>query len=187
MRCVNSRHYWSEMCCLAGVSLALHYLHQRGFRAGGFFPLGKAVDFSNPMGADASLHMVTPANHHSVSRWGWGWNCRGIIVQVIVAPSQSQSFYDLCDPVMLRSATLRLLLRLLLMLLLLLLQSMSLLLLPLLLLLLLWLSWFSGNLNAVYSWSLWFDKNPWGTIFNSVLIGFQKLHSPFRCQKRCTL
>jgi len=57
---------------------------------------------------------------------------RGIIVQVIVAPFQSQSFYDLCDPVMLL-ATLRLL-RLLLMLLL---QSMSLLLLPLLLLLLL--------------------------------------------------
>lgn len=23
----------------------------------------------------AILHMVTPANHHSVSRWGWGWNC----------------------------------------------------------------------------------------------------------------
>ena len=89
-----------------------------------------------------------------------------------------QSFYDLCDPVMLL-ATLRLLLRLLLMLLL---QSM-LLLLPLLSLLLLWLSWFSGNLNAVYSWSLWFDKNPRGTVFDSVLLGFRKLHSPFRCQK----
>lgn len=61
--CDFSRHFWSEMCCLAGVSLALHYLHQRGFMAGGFFPLGKAAGLFEPHGgrcqSSYGLHQQT--------------------------------------------------------------------------------------------------------------------------------
>lgn len=115
------------LCALAGVSLALHYLHQRGFMA--VVPLGKAVFFSHGfMPFFIWLHQQTIIHYSDGDEVEIAGN---------YCPSHlnrpKQSFYDLCDPVMLL-ATLRLLLRLLLMLLL---QSMSLLLLPLLLLLLL--------------------------------------------------
>lgn len=69
MRCVNSRHYWSFVhwqVCLWHFTIYTSEVSWRWFRSEklSFFPWVHAI-----------LHMVTPANHHSVSRWGWGWNC----------------------------------------------------------------------------------------------------------------
>ena len=85
------------LCALTGVSLALHYLHQRGFMA--MIQLGEttvnhtAVTFS--MVHAIFFHMVTLANHHSVSSSGDGDELKICGELLFMSSQPSQIFWPL--------------------------------------------------------------------------------------------